>query len=116
MGLPLGSWIMRNETASSVDTAGQSLTGMRTRERRRLPDQSEGGGIDTNSKHCDESESGVRPGSRKGNKWGLAMFRLRPRDEGASRRGQGADDGRGAQDRSQYREAAQSPKAMKPDY
>src|SRR5262245_23748116 len=45
IGFPLGSWIMRNETASSVETAGQSLTGMRTSDRRRLPDQSEGGGM-----------------------------------------------------------------------
>ncbi len=45
IGFPLGLWIMRNETASSVETAGQSLTGMRTRDRLRLPDQRDGGAI-----------------------------------------------------------------------
>jgi hypothetical protein len=39
MGLPLGSWIIRKAIEPSVDTAGKSFTGMRTRERRRLPDQ-----------------------------------------------------------------------------
>src|SRR5262245_49708268 len=39
MGLPLGSWIMRKAMAPSVEMAGNILTGTRTRERRRVPDQ-----------------------------------------------------------------------------
>src|SRR6185437_6063887 len=43
IGFPVGSWIMRNEIASSVETAECIFTGMMTRLRRRLPDQSEAG-------------------------------------------------------------------------
>src|SRR6476661_4846377 len=39
IGFPLGSWIMRKAMVPSVEVAGKSLTGTRTRERRRLPDQ-----------------------------------------------------------------------------
>jgi hypothetical protein len=38
-----GSWIMRNEMASSVETAECSFTGIKTRDRRRLPDQRDAG-------------------------------------------------------------------------
>src|SRR5688500_2182475 len=74
IGLPLGSWIMRNETASSVETAGQSLTGIRTRERRRLPDQSEGGGISTRTQNTtNESESGLAGCPSKRNKARISL-------------------------------------------
>src|SRR6478752_4137252 len=39
IGCPLGSWIMRKAIAPSLEVAGNILTGTRTRERRRLPDQ-----------------------------------------------------------------------------
>src|SRR5215211_2448774 len=39
IGFPLGSWIMRKLIVPSLEVAGKSLTGTRTRERRRLPDQ-----------------------------------------------------------------------------
>ena len=39
IGLPLSSWIMRKLIAPSLEVAGNSLTGTRTRDRRRLPDQ-----------------------------------------------------------------------------
>src|SRR5689334_23249410 len=69
MGVPEGSWICRKEIASSVETAGTSLTGMRTRERRRLPDQSEGGAMtQTRTAHKKESESGLGKPKRKVNK------------------------------------------------
>ena len=45
-----GFSFMRNDTASSLEIAGQSLTGMRTSDRRRLPDQRDGGAMDANSK------------------------------------------------------------------
>ena len=54
MGLPDGSWIMRNEMASSVETAECSFTGIRTRDKRRLPDQREGGGMDARPGHNTE--------------------------------------------------------------
>ena len=45
MGLPDGSWICRKLIAASVETAGTSLTGISTRDSRRLPDQREGGAM-----------------------------------------------------------------------
>src|SRR6476660_367950 len=45
MGFPLGSWIMRKAMAPSVDVAGNILTGTRTSESRRLPDQTGMGAI-----------------------------------------------------------------------
>src|SRR6476646_9053385 len=39
IGCPLGSWIMRKAIVPSVDMAENILTGTRTSERRRLPDQ-----------------------------------------------------------------------------
>src|SRR5262249_47035612 len=39
IGLPLGSWIIRKAIVPSVEVAGNILTGTRTSERRRLPDQ-----------------------------------------------------------------------------
>src|SRR5262245_47463603 len=45
IGLPLGSWIMRKAIEPSVEVAGKSLTGTRTRDRRRLPDQTGMGAI-----------------------------------------------------------------------
>src|SRR6476619_6850465 len=39
IGSPLGSWIMRKAMVPSVEVAGNILTGTRTSERRRLPDQ-----------------------------------------------------------------------------
>ena len=39
IGCPLGSWIIRKAIAPSVEVAGNILTGTRTSERRRLPDQ-----------------------------------------------------------------------------
>src|SRR6478609_3263731 len=39
IGFPLGSWIIRKAIVPSVEVAGNILTGTRTRERRRLPDQ-----------------------------------------------------------------------------
>src|SRR5262245_399301 len=67
MGWPVGSWIMRKDTASSVETAGWSLTGIRTSERRRLPDQSEGGGMTELELHTKrESESGAPLGLARG--------------------------------------------------
>src|SRR5262245_43617972 len=39
IGLPLGSWIMRKAIEPSLEVAGKSFTGTRTRDRRRLPDQ-----------------------------------------------------------------------------
>ena len=59
MGVPEGSWIWRKEMASSVETAGMSLTGIKTRESRRLPDQREGGeDLLETSRNKRESESG----------------------------------------------------------
>jgi DNA end-binding protein Ku len=37
IGSPVGSWIIRKAIVPSVEVAGKSLTGTRTRERRRLP-------------------------------------------------------------------------------
>src|SRR6476646_7098538 len=51
MGLPLGSWIIRNAMVPSVEVAGNILTGTRTRERRRLPDQTGMGAMGTTRKH-----------------------------------------------------------------
>src|SRR5262245_21126001 len=45
IGFPLGSWIMRNAMVPSIEVAGNILTGTRTRERRRLPDQTGMGAI-----------------------------------------------------------------------
>src|SRR5215510_7916130 len=45
IGLPLGSWIMRKAIEPSLEVAGKSLTGTRTRDRRRLPDQTGMGAI-----------------------------------------------------------------------
>src|SRR6185437_13434537 len=71
MGVPEGSCICRKEMASSVETAGTSLTGMRTRERRRVPDQSEGGAMtQTRTAHKNESESGAETLKHKVNKTG----------------------------------------------
>src|SRR6476619_1257213 len=39
IGCPLGSWIMRKAIVPSVEMAENILTGTRTSERRRLPDQ-----------------------------------------------------------------------------
>src|SRR6478736_7422754 len=45
IGFPLGAWIMRKAIVPSVEMAGNILTGTRTRERRRLPDQTGMGAI-----------------------------------------------------------------------
>lgn len=49
MGLPDGSLICRKLIASAVETAGTSLTGIKTRDSRRLPDHKEGGAMNANS-------------------------------------------------------------------
>src|SRR6185312_13040310 len=70
MGVPDGSWICRKEIASSVETAGTSLTGMRTRERRRLPDQSEGGAMTQTRRYTKTSPNlGRVPLIARGTKW-----------------------------------------------
>src|ERR1700730_10849685 len=46
IGFPLGSWIMRKAIVPSVEVAGKSLIGTRTRDRRRLPDQTGMGAIE----------------------------------------------------------------------
>src|SRR5262245_10763056 len=51
MGFPLGSWIMRKAMVPSVEVAGNILTGTRTRERRRLPDQTGMGAMGITQKH-----------------------------------------------------------------
>src|SRR5262245_47230189 len=45
IGFPLGSWIIRKAMVPSVEMAGNILTGTRTRDRRRLPDQTGMGAI-----------------------------------------------------------------------
>src|ERR1700747_2555499 len=70
MGVPEGSCICRKKIASSVETAGINLTGMRTRERRRLPDQSEGGAM-TQTRTAQKASPNLVPASRmaRGTKW-----------------------------------------------
>src|SRR5262245_29831561 len=51
IGFPLGSWIMRKAMVPSVEVAGNILTGTRTRERRRLPDQTGMGAMGVTRKH-----------------------------------------------------------------
>jgi hypothetical protein len=56
--------------ASSVATAGINLTGIKTRERRRLPDQSEGGGMtQTRTPTKGSSNLGRAPLMARGTKW-----------------------------------------------
>src|SRR6476469_3465303 len=76
IGWPDGSWIMRNEIASSVETAEWSFTGIRTRLRRRLPDHRDAG-MGTRLSTRTESESGLIGSCRKGNKTGPFRFELR---------------------------------------
>jgi hypothetical protein len=45
---------MRNETASSLEIAGESFTGIKTRDSRRLPDQSEGGAMIEHALHYND--------------------------------------------------------------
>ncbi|MGB6437928.1 MAG: hypothetical protein WBE89_01055, partial [Methyloceanibacter sp.] len=45
IGFPLGSWIIRKAMVPSLEVAGKSLTGTKTRESRRLPDQTGMGAI-----------------------------------------------------------------------
>src|SRR5690348_11509858 len=76
MGVPDGSWICRKEIASSVETAGTSLTGMRTRERRRLPDQSEGRAM-TQTRTAQKASPNLVPAPRmaRGTKWNVYRSR-----------------------------------------
>src|SRR6516162_10759894 len=50
MGFPLGAWIMRKAMVPSVEIAGNILTGTRTRDRRRLPDQTGKGAMESYSR------------------------------------------------------------------
>jgi hypothetical protein len=63
VGFPLGSWIIRKAMVPSVEVAGKSLTGTRTRDRRRLPDQTGMGAMrDTRGRY------GL-PESGRGGRW-----------------------------------------------
>src|SRR5262245_49734252 len=75
MGLPLGSWIMRKVIVPSVEVAGYILTGTRTRERRRLPDQTGMGAMGYSGRYKPLSESGSPDGSRKRNKQCLCTLK-----------------------------------------
>jgi hypothetical protein len=59
IGCPLGSWIMRKAMVPSLEVAGNILTGTRTRDRRRLPDQTGMGAMGDTRERCGLLESGA---------------------------------------------------------
>src|SRR5262249_37791495 len=74
MGFPLGSWIIRKAIMPSVDVAGNILTGTRTRERRRLPDQTGIGAMGQDTQEViDVVECGTVEDRRKVNKMWISQ-------------------------------------------